>query len=222
MNAAVVVFPGSNCERESVEALAAAGFATRPVWHEAVAPGFDLYVVPGGFSYGDYLRPGAVAARSPALAALRRARDDGALVLGICNGFQVLQEAGLLPGALLANVPAGFRCRWTELRPRPARGPFGRAMGTRRLRWPIAHAAGRLFLAEGERERLWHDGRVLATYEGDDPNGSVDRIAGIVDATGRVAGLMPHPERAADTRLGSADGAAFLTRLRREAERRAG
>lgn len=216
MKAAVVVFPGTNCDRETEEVLTAAGFEASRVWHETVPEGLDLYVLPGGFSYGDYLRPGAVAARSPALSALRRAWRDGSLLLGICNGFQVLQEAGLLPGALLPNVPAGFRCRWVDLEPAGAEGPFGRALGEEPVRWPIAHAAGRLHLGADERLEAWRGGRVLATYAGPDPNGSVDRIAGLTDATGRVAGLMPHPERAADGRLGSAAGRRFFDRLREE------
>lgn len=216
MRAAVVVFPGTNCDRETGEALVAAGFSVESVWHEAVPQGRDLYVLPGGFSYGDYLRPGAVAARSPAMDAVRRAWQDGSLVLGICNGFQVLQEAGLLPGVLLANIPAGFSCRWVDLGPAGAAGPFGRAFGQACVRWPIAHAAGRLHLSQGERAEALGSGRVLATYLGEDPNGSVDRIAGLVDASGRVAGLMPHPERAADARLGSDDGRGFFARLRQE------
>lgn len=215
-----MVFPGSNCDRETVEALGAAGFDASLAWHEAVPAGLDLYVLPGGFSYGDYLRPGAVAARSPAVDAVRRAHADGAHVLGLCNGFQVLQEAGLLPGVLLANVPAGFRCRWTTLGPRAAAGSFGAAMGEGEVRWPIAHSTGRLHLSDDDRRAVWNEGRVLATYAGDDPNGSIDRIAGLTDATGRVAGLMPHPERAVDARLGSADGAAFFARLREEVARR--
>lgn len=210
----MVVFPGTNCERETAEALAGAGFDTRLAWHEEAAEGADLYVLPGGFAHGDYLRPGAVAARSPALEVVRRAWQGGAHVLGICNGFQILQEAGLLPGALVANVPAGFRSRWVALRPRAARGAFGRAVGGARLRWPIAHGAGRFFAPEEVRRELWRSGRVLATYEGEDPNGSLDRIAGVVDASGRVAGVMPHPERAVDRRLGGEDGRAFFLRLR--------
>lgn len=213
--AVVVVFPGSNCEEETAAALTAAGFDTERVWHEGVDAGRDLYVLPGGFSYGDYLRPGAVAARSPALPAVRRAWRAGAHLLGICNGFQILQEAGLLPGALLANAPAGFTSRLVRLAPRPAAGAFGRAVGARPFAWPIAHSTGRLHLAEDERAALWREGRVLAVYR-EDPNGSLDRIAGIVDPSGRVAGLMPHPERAADPRLGSADGGRFFARLAEE------
>ena len=214
--AVVVVFPGSNCDEETQAALAAAGFASERAWHEAVGVGADLYVLPGGFSYGDYLRPGAVAARSPALPVVRAALAAGAHVLGICNGFQILQEAGLLPGALLPNVPAGFLSRPVRLRPRACVGAFGRAMGSRPLAWPIAHSTGRLYLDEEERRRVRLDRRILAVYAGEDPNGSLDRIAGIVDPSGRVAGLMPHPERAADPRLGSADGALFFARLARE------
>jgi phosphoribosylformylglycinamidine synthase I len=220
--ATVVVFPGSNCEEETAAALLAAGFETERVWHEEVRPGRDLYVLPGGFSYGDYLRPGAVAARSPALPVVRAAWQRGAHVLGICNGFQILQEAGLLPGALVSNIPAGFLSRPVRLAPRPAGGAFGVAVGTRPFTWPIAHSTGRLHLTEAERVALWRAGRVLAAYRGDDPNGSLDHIAAIVDESGRVAGLMPHPERAADARLGSSDGARFFARLRREVARLAG
>ena len=219
--AVVVVFPGSNCDEETQAALAAAGFASERAWHEAVGVGADLYVLPGGFSYGDYLRPGAVAARSPALPVVRAALAAGAHVLGICNGFQILQEAGLLPGALLANAPAGFLSRVVRLMPRPGRGVFGRAVGARPFTWPIAHSTGRLYLDDATRARLWRDERVLAVYR-DDPNGSLDRIAGILDESGRVCGLMPHPERAADRRLGSADGAAFFRRLAEEVAARAG
>lgn len=212
----VVLFPGSNCDFETARALERAGFRTERIWHTELQRGAQLYVLPGGFSYGDYLRPGAVAARSRALTVIREAVDqDGALVLGICNGFQILIEAGFLPGSLEANEPIGFRNRTVTLAPMWARGPFGVALSTEAVRWPIAHSTGRYVVDEATRRRLWRDGRILAVYgAGEDPNGSVDRIAGLTDATGRIAGLMPHPERDADPRVGGVDGLRFFARLR--------
>ena len=218
--AVVAIFPGSNCDSETVRALTRAGFRAHGVWHTDLARGATLYVLPGGFTYGDYLRPGAIAAHSPALRVLREAVDeDGALALGICNGFQILTEAGFLPGSLEPNRPTGFRCRPVTLCPKRAHGPFARALGTSTVNWPIAHSTGRYVVSEAVRRELWREGRVLAVYaDPDDPNGSVDRIAAISDETGRIAGFMPHPERAADPRLGARDGLRFFERLLRECE----
>lgn len=213
--AAVVLFPGTNCDRETYHALTRAGWQATRLSLSEVDVGYDLYVLPGGFSYGDYLRPGAIAAHRPQLGLLLRAAAEGALVLGICNGFQILLEAGVLPGVLLPNEPIGFRCRAEQILPQNAQGPFGRALGEKPLSWPIAHAAGRFFAGASEVERLWKQQRVLAIYAGD-PNGSIDRIAGICDPSGRIAGLMPHPERAADPRMGNVDGLFFFQRLREE------
>ncbi|MBE3555714.1 MAG: phosphoribosylformylglycinamidine synthase subunit PurQ [Firmicutes bacterium] len=213
--AAVVLFPGTNCDRETYHALTRAGWQATRLWASEVDVGYDLYVLPGGFSYGDYLRPGAIAAHRPQLGPILRAAAEGAMVLGICNGFQILLEAGVLPGVLLPNEPVGFRCRAEQILPQNAQGPFGRALGKRPLSWPIAHAAGRFWAEDSELDTLWEHRRVLAVYA-DDPNGSVDRIAGICDPSGRIAGLMPHPERAADRRLGNVDGLFFFQRLREE------
>lgn len=209
---AVVVYPGTNCEHDVVRAMERLGASADLVWHGTSSlAGYDAAVLPGGFAHGDYLRPGALARFSPVTAAVAELAAAGGPVVGICNGFQVLTEAGLLPGSLEPNEPPGFRCRPVSLSPRTANGPFGRAFGDAPLTFPIAHAAGRYVVDDRTRRRLWDEGRVLATYaDAEDPNGSVDRIAGITDETGRIAGLMPHPERAADPRLGRQDGLRFF------------
>jgi phosphoribosylformylglycinamidine synthase I len=215
--ACVVVFPGTNGDLDAQNALRRAGWQAERVFHTDPMEGFSLYVLPGGFSYGDYLRPGAVAARSPALATVRRQLPKGALVLGICNGFQILLEAGLLPGALLFNEPPGFRSRYVTVQPARAIGPFGRALGEVPLRLPVAHQAGRVWLPTAVKDRVLRGRQVLATYApGENPNGSMDDVAGLTDESGQVAGLMPHPERASHPLLPSADGLAFLARLREE------
>jgi len=202
MKTAVIVFPGSNCDRDAQVAMAAA-FGTQPamIWHrETELPPLDLIVLPGGFSYGDYLRSGAMAAHSPVLRALREQAGRGVLVLGICNGFQVLTETGLLPGVLMRNAGLKFVCRDVELIVENADSPFtqGYARG-QTVAMPVAHHDGNYYADDATLDRLEGDGRVAFRYAPhDNPNGSARDIAGILNERGNVLGLMPHPERAVD------------------------
>jgi phosphoribosylformylglycinamidine synthase len=206
----IVVFPGSNCDRDAQHAARLAGAEAELIWHEDTdLRGADLVVLPGGFSYGDYLRAGALARFSPVMGSVRDHAAAGGLVLGICNGFQVLAEAGLVPGALLRNASLRFEHRWVRLAVERRDTPFTRAIPEgRRLRMPVAHGEGCYFLPEADLDALEARGGVLFRYappEGN-PNGSLRDIAGVLDAGGRVCGLMPHPERAAEPILGSDDG----------------
>lgn len=214
--AAVITFPGSNCDRDLAVALETIG--GRPVsrlWHtETTLPdGLDLIAVPGGFSYGDYLRSGAMAARSPIMHAVRRAAERGTSVLGICNGFQILTEAGLLPGALLRNASQNYICRTVTLSVENANTRFTShyAKG-QTIAIPIAHHDGNYFADAETLAKLDGEGRVLFRYR-DNPNGSLGDIAGIVNATGNVLGMMPHPERAIDPAHGGTDGRALFQSL---------
>ena len=217
MKAAVIVFPGSNCDRDVALALRqVSGREPLMVWHrEASLPALDLIVVPGGFSYGDYLRCGAIAAHSPVMRAVRERAAEGVPVLGICNGFQVLTEAGLLPGALLRNAGLRFVCKDIFLRVETGETPFtGGYRAGQVIRLPIAHNEGNYFADAETLARLEGEGRVALRYcsaegtvdEASNPNGSLAGIAGILDARGRVLGMMPHPERLADPQLGGTDG----------------
>ena len=209
MSVAVLVFPGSNCDRDAVQGLSAVGLAAHRVWHRDPLGDVDAVVLPGGFSYGDYLRSGALAAHSPALSEVRRLARRGVPILGICNGFQILCEAGLLPGALTVNRSRQFRCTWEHVRVEGAAGPV----------WalPIAHREGRWWADAETRARVEGEGEVWLRYcapdgslsDAHNPNGSLDHVAGL--ARGRVMGLMPHPERATDALLGGTDGVALLT-----------
>jgi phosphoribosylformylglycinamidine synthase len=209
MKAAVLVFPGSNCDRDAHDALArVSGRAPAMVWHrETTLPaGTDLVVVPGGFSYGDYLRSGAMAARAPVMAAVRAHAARGGLVLGICNGFQILTEAGMLPGALTRNQGLLFFNRTVTLDIVNPDLPFTAGYGARRrIAVPIAHHDGRYVADEATLDRLEGEGQVAFRYVGN-PNGSMRDIAGVVSADRRVLGMMPHPERACDRDLGRTDG----------------
>ena len=224
MRAAVVVFPGSNCDADSHYVLnEVAGIPADYVWHtDTDLSGYDAVVLPGGFSHGDYLRSGAVAARAPVMRAVREAAERGVPVLGICNGFQVLLESGLLPGAMLHNAGIDFRCEWVDLRTETARTAFT-AAGTAGdvLRLPIAHGEGNYFAEPELLARLQDENRIVFRYcEADgtvtpdaNPNGSVDGIAGVCNEARNVVGLMPHPERASESDLGSADGRVFWDSL---------
>lgn len=204
---AVVRFPGSNCDLDAIEVLQKTErVPTSLVWHKDLKQDqYDGYVLPGGFSYGDYLRAGAIAATSPSLEIIRKATNEGKPVLGICNGFQILVEAGILPGAVLRNVGLRFVCKWTRLRVESTRTPFTRlASKGQTLRIPIAHNEGRFYLDEDQVSDLEKNEQVILRYVDDNntptadsnPNGSVDNIAGICNREGNVMGLMPHPERA--------------------------
>jgi phosphoribosylformylglycinamidine synthase subunit PurQ / glutaminase len=220
MQAAVIVFPGSNCDRDAAVALErVTGKKPAMVWHQdtALPAGLDLALLPGGFSYGDYLRAGAMAARSPIMAAVRAHAARGGYVLGVCNGFQVLTEARLLPGALTRNIGLRFVCKPVRLKVENANTAFTRAFGeTRETEIPIAHADGRYVADDATLDRLEGEGQVALRYV-DNPNGSARDIAGLVDASGRVMGLMPHPERACDPALGRLGGRAIFESLARAA-----
>jgi phosphoribosylformylglycinamidine synthase I len=224
MRAAVVVFPGSNCDADAQHVLSeVAGIATDFVWHtQSDLAGYDAIVLPGGFSHGDYLRSGAVAAVAPVMAAVRDAAERGVPVLGICNGFQVLLESGLLPGAMLHNAGIDFRCEWVHLRTESTRTAFTNAAAVDDvLRLPIAHGEGNYHAPPELLARLQDEDRVVFRYcdengqpaPGANPNGSVDDIAGICNEARNVVGLMPHPERASEPDLGSADGRVFWDSL---------
>jgi phosphoribosylformylglycinamidine synthase len=211
---AVVVFPGSNDDRDAALALEALGAEATLVWHaEPELPEVEAVVLPGGFSYGDYLRCGAIARFSPVMGAVRAFAEDGGLVLGICNGFQVLCEAGLLPGTLRPNATLEFICRDVELRLERADTPFtSRAEPGQSLTIPIKHGEGCYFADDELLGELERNGQVVLRYE-QNPNGSVAAIAGVVNERGNVFGLMPHPEHAVDPLLGSTDGALVLGSL---------
>jgi phosphoribosylformylglycinamidine synthase len=204
---AVVQFPGSNCDLDALEILQkTVKVPTDLVWHRDLKNDqYDAYVLPGGFSYGDYLRAGAIAATSPSLETIREATDRGKPVLGICNGFQILVEAGILPGAVLRNTGLRFVCKWTRLRIESTRTPFTKiASKGETLRIPIAHNEGRYYLDKNQLVELETNEQIVLRYvdennapTGDsNPNGSIDNIAGICNSEGNVMGLMPHPERA--------------------------
>ncbi|MDQ3406648.1 MAG: phosphoribosylformylglycinamidine synthase subunit PurQ [Chloroflexota bacterium] len=210
MKAGIVVFPGSNCDRDALHAARLAGMEAELLWHEDPGlHGSELVILPGGFAYGDYLRAGALARFSPVMRAIEDHAERGGLVLGICNGFQVLAEAGLVPGALLRNTSLRFEHRWVRLSVERHDTPFTAAVPAgATLRLPIAHGEGCYFLPEPELDALHGRGGILFRYadpEGN-PNGSARDIAGVLNQRGNVCGLMPHPERASEAVLGSDDG----------------
>jgi phosphoribosylformylglycinamidine synthase subunit PurQ / glutaminase len=213
MKAAVVVFPGSNCDRDCKAAIErTTGAQVEMVWHaETELPGgIDLVVLPGGFAHGDYLRCGAMAALSPVMTAVREAARRGVAVAGICNGFQVLCEARLLPGALLRNVGLRYVCTPVDLEVVNAQTRFTARYGVARVaRMTVGHGEGAYFADEETLDRLEGEGRVVFRYV-ENPNGSLRDIAGIINAQGNVLGMMPHPDRACEPELGSVDGAAIF------------
>ncbi|HUE76043.1 MAG TPA: phosphoribosylformylglycinamidine synthase subunit PurQ [Chloroflexota bacterium] len=226
MKFGVVVFPGSNCALDCLHVLRdVVGVTTEPVWHQSTdLSGFDCVVLPGGFSYGDYLRAGAIARFSPVMTAVAEFARAGGPVLGICNGFQILVEAGLLPGALLRNDVLRFRCETVHLRVENAATPFtGACQPGQVLQMPIAHGEGRYHADDDTLRQLIDRGGVVLRYcdaagnvtPASNPNGSTDNIAGIISAEGNVLGLMPHPERAAEAALGSTDGRLIFTSILR-------
>ena len=209
MKSAVIVFPGSNCDRDMAEALKlVTGRAPTMVWHreDSLPDGLDLIAIPGGFSYGDYLRSGAMAARSEVMWAVREAAERGVAVLGVCNGFQVLTEARLLPGALMRNAGIRFVCRDVALTVENSQSGFtARYAAGEQITIPVAHHDGNFQADEATLDRLEGEGRVAFRYVGE-VNGSARRIAGILNASGNVLGMMPHPERALEPAHGRTDG----------------
>lgn len=227
MKVAVIQFPGSNCDQDALWALRLVGLQAELVWHtERSLEGFQAALLPGGFSYGDYLRAGALAKFSPVMQEVRRLAQRGYPVVGICNGFQVLTEAGLLPGALLANTNLHFTCKEVFLRVERTDLPFTRAYTPGQvLRIPIAHGEGRYYADAETLEQLEQNHQVVFRYAPNpqgaqpyNPNGSLNDIAGIVNQQGNVLGLMPHPERAVESMLGSADGLPFFQSLKQALE----
>ncbi len=215
MKAAVIVFPGSNCDRDVAVALEhVTGSRPAMVWHhDSALPAVDLIVLPGGFSHGDYLRSGAMAARAPVMRAVAERAAAGVHVLGICNGFQILTEAGLLPGALMRNAGLRFICRSVRLRVEGGDSAFTRGYrGRRDVTMPIAHADGSFFADADTLARLEDGGQVAFRYL-DNPNGSARDIAGVFNPGRTVLGLMPHPERASEPDHGGTDGWALFEGL---------
>jgi len=209
MKFGVIVFPGSNCDRD-VEYVTRDLLKqpTRMVWHEETdISDLDVVIVPGGFSYGDYLRCGAIARFSPVMQQVVKSAQQGKFVLGICNGFQVLTEAGLLPGALMRNRDMHFICDRTSIKVERNNLPWTQAYEQNQIiTLPIAHGEGQFYADSEVLAQLEDKGQVLFRYEGDNPNGSVNNIAGICNEAGNVLGMMPHPERASDSMLGGTDG----------------
>src|SRR5436190_7219834 len=208
MKFGVIVFPGSNCDHDAFYAVSAnLGQKAEYIWHDSPKLGdVDAVILPGGFSYGDYLRCGAIAKFSPVMRAVKRFAADGGLVLGVCNGFQILVESGLLPGALVRNAGLKFVCRELRLRTETTDSPFtAAAQKGQILRVPIAHGEGRYVADERTLDELEAEDRVVFRYL-DNPNGSVRDIAGVLNRERNVMGMMPHPERASDALMGSTDG----------------
>ncbi|MFJ7699837.1 phosphoribosylformylglycinamidine synthase subunit PurQ [Lysinibacillus fusiformis] len=213
MKFAVLVFPGSNCDIDMYHAIKdELGEEVEYVWHTATdLSGFDGVLVPGGFSYGDYLRCGAMANQSNIMAEVKKAADAGKPVLGVCNGFQILTEAGLLPGALLRNTNLKFMCRTVQLKVENNNTLFTNQYEPGQIiHIPIAHGEGNYYCDEETLQSLKDNNQIVFTYSGDNPNGSLEDIAGIINERGNVLGMMPHPERAVDALVGGADGLAVF------------
>jgi phosphoribosylformylglycinamidine synthase subunit PurQ / glutaminase len=222
----VVTFPGSNSDVDALNALAVAGVEPVALWHESPdLQGVSAVILPGGFAYGDYIRAGVIARFSPVMRGVSEFAAAGGHVLGICNGFQVLAEARLVPGALLRNRSLRFACRLVSIRPARLDSPFTHAATGATIRIPIAHGEGCYYADDATLDQLEHDGQVLFRYVRDDgtpatdpdepanPNGSLRAIAGVCNAAGNVAGLMPHPERMAEEILGTDDGMQLIRSL---------
>ena len=224
MRFGVIVFPGTWSDRDCATAIGdVLGQDVDYVWHnDQDISRYDCVILPGGFSYGDYLRPGAIAQFSPVMDSVRSFAHNGGLVLGICNGFQILCEAGLLPGALLRNDSLQFRCQWTHLRVENTSTPFTSICGEGQIiRIPISHGEGRYYAEPDQIKRLESENRIVFRYcdplgaisSGSNPNGSQNNIAGVLNQGRNVLGMMPHPERACETLLGSDDGAYLFRSL---------
>jgi len=213
MKFAVLVFPGSNCDIDMYHAIKdELGEEVEYVWHTATdLSGFDGVLVPGGFSYGDYLRCGAMANQSNIMTEVKKAADAGKPVLGVCNGFQILTEAGLLPGALLRNKNLKFMCRTVQLKVENNNTLFTNQYEQGQIiNIPIAHGEGNYYCDEETLQSIKDNNQIVFTYSGENPNGSLEDIAGIINERGNVLGMMPHPERAVDALVGGADGLAVF------------
>jgi phosphoribosylformylglycinamidine synthase len=216
MKFAILQFPASNCDQDCVHAVRALGHTAKLLWHKETSLGdADAVIIPGGFSYGDYLRTGAIARFSPVMQAVQKFSEDGGLVLGVCNGFQILCEAGLLPGALVRNRDLQFHCEQVFLKTQNFETPFSAKIPRDKiLKIPIAHGEGCYFADDATLEKLKTNRQILWQYcdakgnltDASNPNGSVQNIAGICNERRNVAGLMPHPDRASENILGSDDG----------------
>lgn len=215
MQVGVIVFPGSNCDRDLAVAFERAGASVRKIWHKDsdLPDGLDIVGIPGGFSFGDYLRCGAIAAKSPICKAIVKHTERGGFVLGVCNGFQVLTETGLLPGVLMRNSGLKFVCKAQRLTVETANSSFTSGYDAgQTVQYPIAHHDGNYTIDEEQHTRLKQEDRIAFRYAGN-PNGSVDNIAGVLSENRRVLGLMPHPERSADVALRGNDGSAMFDSL---------
>ncbi len=209
MKFGVVTFPGSNCDHDCYYAVqTAVGKPVEFIWHQDTSlKGFDAVILPGGFSYGDYLRTGALAKFSPIMREVKAFADKGGLVIGICNGFQILTEAEMLPGALMRNVSHTFICKYLQLSTETTNSPFTNQLKKGQLlSVPIAHGEGNYFADPETLKRLNGEDLVAFRYHGENPNGSLESIAGILNAGRNVLGMMPHPDRSSEQILGSADG----------------
>ena len=201
MKLGIVVFPGSNCERDVHHVLNdVIGISAQYVWHmEKSIDDYDALILPGGFSYGDRLRAGVIAARSPIVEAIKKKAEEGLPILGICNGFQILVEAGLLPGALIKNVKLKFSCKWLEMEVLNVNTPFTNLFRIHdKISIPIAHGEGRYVIGDDKLHDLYENNQVVFKYKDQNPNGSTEMIAAICNEKGNVMGLMPHPERASE------------------------
>lgn len=214
MSSAVILFPGLNRDRDMIDALTKiSGKTPKSVWHtETEVPDVDLYVIPGGFSYGDYLRSGAIAARSPVMKALKDKASKGAKVIGVCNGFQILTESGLLPGALMRNADLTFVSKEVKLKVENANTLFtNQYVQDQVIRCPVAHHDGNYFANETSLKQIEDGNQVVFRYaDGTNPNGSINDIAGIVNIDGNVLGMMPHPENLIEKEHGGSDGRALF------------
>jgi len=216
MNFAVIVFPGSNCDVDMYKAVEdCLGQPVDYVWYtQTDLSKYDAILIPGGFSYGDYLRTGAMASLAPAMESVKKAAAEGKLVLGVCNGFQILTEAGLLPGALRRNQSLKFHCKYVDLKVESNSTPFTLDYQEGEIiKIPIAHGEGNYYCDPETLNKLQENNQVVFRYEGLNPNGSVDEIAGIINEQGNVLGMMPHPERAVHEWLGSEDGKRMFTSI---------
>jgi phosphoribosylformylglycinamidine synthase len=210
MKVGIIRFPGSNCDRDVFHALELAGTEPDYIWwNQRDLSDFEALVIPGGFSYGDYLRAGAIAAITPVIEGIKESVKENKPVLGICNGAQILAEVGLVPGVFTVNQNAKFICKWTELKVKTVRTPFTSMYKKNEvIKMPIAHAEGRYFTEN--IEKLHENDQIVLSFESENPNGSTEAITGVCDEEGLVCAVMPHPERASESILGSDDGLKFF------------